>query len=97
MGKSSDSFELSERERAALRAALDSGRRLPRDWIAMAPGSALRRLRKELGMRQDQLSPLLGMRQSTVSKIERGRDTHLSTLRRLFQALGWPGRSSSRS
>jgi transcriptional regulator with XRE-family HTH domain len=88
MERSADDYQAAEREREALSAALELGRGLPEDWLALPPGRALRRLRKQLLVKQDEISHALGMRQSSVSKIERGLDARWSTLRRMFAVLG---------
>lgn len=47
--------------------------------------SAVRRL---VGLSQDQLAATLNMKQPTLSKLERGTDMLLSTLRRYVEAAG---------
>ncbi|PIP93308.1 MAG: transcriptional regulator [Bdellovibrio sp. CG12_big_fil_rev_8_21_14_0_65_39_13] len=49
-------------------------------------GVALKRLRKNSGVSQDQLAHLLNMRQATISDIENGRGT-LESLFKVIQAL----------
>ncbi len=49
-------------------------------------GVALRRLRKNSGMSQDQLANAVNMRQATISDIENGRGT-LESLFKVIQAL----------
>lgn len=49
-------------------------------------GIALKRLRKNSGISQDQLAHLLNMRQATISDIENGRGT-LESLFKVVQAL----------
>lgn len=49
-------------------------------------GIAIKRLRKNKGISQDQLANLLNMRQATISDIENGRGT-LESLFKVIQAL----------
>ncbi|PIP88853.1 MAG: hypothetical protein COV38_10790 [Bdellovibrionales bacterium CG11_big_fil_rev_8_21_14_0_20_38_13] len=49
-------------------------------------GVALKRLRKNSGMSQDQLANIINMRQATISDIENGRGT-LESLFKVIQAL----------
>ncbi|MDZ7802335.1 MAG: XRE family transcriptional regulator [Trueperaceae bacterium] len=48
----------------------------------------LQALRKDRNVTQQALVLLMGLRQSSVSKIEHQQDMHLSTLRRYVEALG---------
>lgn len=53
------------------------------------PHAVIRELRKEQGLTQAQLARRAGLPQSHLAKIEAGKvDMQLSTLRRLFRALG---------
>lgn len=45
--------------------------------------------RKLANLTQAELAAAAGMQQSLVARVERGRDARLSTLRRLYQALGY--------
>lgn len=49
-------------------------------------GVALKRLRKNSGMSQDQLASVMNMRQATISDLENGRGT-LESFFRVVQAL----------
>jgi predicted transcriptional regulator len=49
---------------------------------------SLRDLRKSLGITQHDVAKALGMAQSEVSRLERRDDCHVSTLRKVVQALG---------
>ncbi len=51
-------------------------------------GPALKALRKMSGLTQTQLAKRLNVQQAAVSKIERGGDQHLSTLKNYVEALG---------
>ena len=77
-----------EAQAAALDAALEAGLGAPEPWVGLELGDALRRLRRRVRLKQGQLALMIGARQPAVSKIERGADLRLSTLRRLFDALG---------
>jgi transcriptional regulator with XRE-family HTH domain len=48
----------------------------------------LSRLREHLGLTQQELAERLGVRQATISGLERRQDIQLSTLRRVVEALG---------
>lgn len=72
----------------ALIGALEAARSVPQAWRELPVGKALRRLREELGLHQWALACRIGMRQSMVSRIERGADLRVSTLRRLLEAMG---------
>jgi len=58
------------------------------DEIGADIGPELRRLRKLADMTQAQMADLLGVRQSSVSKIEKGGEVYLSTVKRYVEALG---------
>lgn len=45
--------------------------------------------RKLANMTQKQLAEKAGVDQSLVARVERGRDVRLSTMRRLYEALGY--------
>jgi DNA-binding XRE family transcriptional regulator len=45
--------------------------------------------RKRDGLTQRQLAEKAGVHQSLVARVERGRDVRLSTMRRLYQTLGY--------
>ncbi|MGD0008519.1 MAG: helix-turn-helix transcriptional regulator [Terriglobia bacterium] len=49
---------------------------------------ALDELREARALTQEQLAEVLGVRQSTVSKMERRADMYLSSLRKIIQAMG---------
>lgn len=51
-------------------------------------GPALKSLRKLSGLTQTQLAERLQVQQAAISKIERGGDTHLSTIEKYVNALG---------
>ena len=48
----------------------------------------LLRVRKELGLTQEQLAGRLSITQENVSRLERRKDMRLSTLRKYIEALG---------
>lgn len=51
-------------------------------------GSALRRLRVLCDLTQNEMADRLNVQQAAVSKIEKGSDVHLSTVRKYVEALG---------
>jgi DNA-binding XRE family transcriptional regulator len=65
-----------------IRVLRDGERTHPPDEIV------LRRLRESRRISQEELAALLGVRQATVSKMERQADMNVSTLRKLIEALG---------
>jgi predicted DNA-binding mobile mystery protein A len=50
-------------------------------------GALIRSFRQELGMSQKELAKRAGVPQSTISRVEQGRDTSLSTLQKILSAL----------
>lgn len=57
-------------------------------WAGWTHGEALRRLRLRRGLKRYQLAALAGVSASLVGRLEKGADVRLSTLRRLYAALG---------
>ena len=51
-------------------------------------GIAVREVRKRQGLTQEQLGERMGVQKAEISKIERGKSVTLSTLVRVFRALG---------
>ena len=49
---------------------------------------SLRDLRESLGMTQQELAKVIDMTQSEVSRLERREDHHISTVRKVVEALG---------
>jgi len=78
-----------EAEDALLGAATAAGEAVPAQWRALTPGRALKLLRKRRRLTQDRLARLAGMRQAWVARVERGAETTLVTLARLYAALGY--------
>ena len=52
------------------------------------PPVKIRELRESLGLSQTELAQRMSIQQATISKLESGRDRHLSTLHSLATALG---------
>jgi predicted transcriptional regulator len=48
----------------------------------------LAEIRKEAGITQDDLAKTIGIKQPSLSKLESQDDIHISTLRKLIEALG---------
>jgi DNA-binding XRE family transcriptional regulator len=65
--------------------SISRGKRLGRRYIEAI---RLADLRKGVGLSQEALAAKLGMKQPTLSKIERQKDMHLSTLRDLVEGMG---------
>lgn len=51
-------------------------------------GGAIKKARKSQNMTQEELAQKIGVRRSQVSKIESGRNLTLSTIARVFKAMG---------
>ena len=51
-------------------------------------GEAIKKARKSQNMTQEELAQKIGVQRSQVSKIESGRNLTLSTIARLFKAMG---------
>ena len=51
-------------------------------------GEAIKAVRKERNLTQDQLAELMGVKKAQVSRIERGMNPTLNTITRAFRALG---------
>ncbi len=51
-------------------------------------GEAIKRARLKQNLTQDELGQRLGVKKSQISKIEKGVDLKISTLGRVFRALG---------
>jgi DNA-binding XRE family transcriptional regulator len=49
---------------------------------------ALSELREAISLTQESLADTLGVKQSSISKMERRSDMYLSTLRKIIQAMG---------
>jgi hypothetical protein len=75
-----------DRRRTLLKNALDTARPVNDEWRDLPVGELLCLLREELSLHQDALGRRIGMRQSMISRIERGSDLRVSTLR--SQAMG---------
>lgn len=71
-----------------VRAALAYGESAPPDFASWSPHECLRRLRIRFGLNQKQLAAQAGVSASLVGRAEKGADVRLSTLRRLYAALG---------
>jgi len=74
--------ELLSKMSAAARAEVE--RRVTIKLAAMR----LSEIRKQLGVTQEELAGRLGMKQASLSKLERRPDVRLSTLKRVASALG---------
>ena len=51
-------------------------------------GEAIKKARKSQNMTQEELAQKIGVQRSQVSKIESGRNLTLSTIARVFKAMG---------
>lgn len=61
----------------------------PQWWLDLEPGEQLKKLREEMRISQRQLSATTGVRQATISRLERGGDAKLAVWTRLFGFLGY--------
>jgi len=66
----------------------DSQERARRKTEAMLAELALDELRSALSLTQERLAEILGVKQSSVSKIIRGQNMYISTLDKLIKAMG---------
>lgn len=65
--------------------ALESSEQRSRELLDEMP---LQELRQAMAFSQEDIASILGINQSSVSKIERETDMYISTLRRFVQAMG---------
>lgn len=75
--------------RDLVRETVLAARAIPPDWQPGPPAQGLIRLRRRLRLTQAALAERAGIPQSFISKVERGRDVRLSTLCRLYEAMGY--------
>lgn len=71
-----------------VREALVHGEAVPSEWRGWPTGEALRRLRLRFGLKKKDLAARAGVSPSLVGRAEKGADIRLSTLRRLYAAVG---------
>ena len=71
-----------------VRDALAHGESAPAEFASWEIGECLRRLRVRFGLNRKQLAAKAGVCASLVGRAEKGSDIRLSTLRRLYAALG---------
>ena len=60
------------------------------DVKAWEMGEALRKARREKHLTQEELGERIGVKKAQISRIENGRNLTISTLSRVFKALGIP-------
>lgn len=58
-------------------------------WIQSSLGEAIRHLRKQQDMSQEELSLRANVSRNTISNIERGADTSMTTLQNILECLGY--------
>jgi hypothetical protein len=68
---------------------LDHAEAAPQWWAELQPGEAFRRLRWTRRLKQWQVASNAGIGQSHVARIEKGADCLVSTLGKLYAALGY--------
>lgn len=61
----------------------------PKEWVRWTLDRQVWYLRKIADLTQQELACRAGLVQSHVAKVEAGRDVRVSTLRRLYGAMGW--------
>ncbi|MFA6315827.1 MAG: helix-turn-helix domain-containing protein [Elusimicrobiota bacterium] len=71
-----------------VRDALAHGESAPAEFASWDTGECLRRMRIRFGLNRKQLAAKAGVSASLVGRAEKGADSRLSTLRRLYAALG---------
>lgn len=62
---------------------------LKEDLNAYFVGEAIKKARVSRNLTQEELGEMLGVQKSQISRMERGRNMSLSTLRRVFSTLGF--------
>lgn len=73
----------------ASRAFMDLVAHLPAKWLRRPLHFQLRWMRLQAGLTQAQLARRAGVHQSFVAKVEGGRDARLSSVKKLYAALGY--------
>lgn len=71
-----------------VRDAIVAGERAPAEWSGWTLGYAVRRLRIRFGLNQKQMAYLAGVPPSVLCRVEREQDVRLSSLRKIFAAVG---------
>ncbi len=71
-----------------VRDALLHGESAPSEFASWEPGELLRRLRIRFRLTRKKLAELAGVSASLVGRAEKGADVRLSTLRKIFAAVG---------
>jgi len=71
-----------------VREAIAYGESAPADFASWPPHECLRRLRIRFGLNRKQLAAKASVSASLVGRAEKGADIRLSTLRKLYAALG---------
>ncbi|MBI4375970.1 MAG: helix-turn-helix domain-containing protein [Elusimicrobia bacterium] len=71
-----------------VREAMAHGESAPAQFASWSTGECLRRLRIRFGLNRKQLAAEAGVSASLIGRIEKGADMRLSTLNRLYAALG---------
>ena len=75
-------------EKDPVREALVYAERLPAEFAGWGAPEVLRRLRVRFGLTRKALAAKAGVSASLVGRAEKGADVRLSTLRRLYAAVG---------
>ena len=68
----------------------DFERAVDTDVKAWEMGEAIRKARQEKHLTQEELGERIGVKKAQISRIENGRNLTISTLSRVFKALGIP-------
>ena len=68
----------------------DFERAVDADVKAWEMGEAIRKARREKHLTQEELGERIGVKKAQISRIENGRNLTISTLSRVFKALGIP-------
>jgi predicted transcriptional regulator len=71
-----------------LRAKMSVSARARSEAKALPGDMALNELREAVNVTQTSLAEVLGVKQASISKIERRSDMYLSTLRKIIEAMG---------
>lgn len=86
---SDEFFKMHAAGRKPLEEVLRAASAVPAEWQTKSTRQVLGFLRLRSNMAQRELAERAGVRQSSIAKAESGQDLRISTLRKLFAAMGY--------